>query len=244
MPSSNRKLNGAAIALILAASCASAPRWNQPIDTWGTMHSVMHEGRTEGKVELADVATAPNAIGIGALAGLAGEIVILDGDVWTSRALSDGARVETERTLRHDDQAALLVLTHVARWREHVLERDISASELDDRLRELAAESGLRDAETFPFVIRGELEHLDAHVLNGRCPYSGPGTKETDPIASARSFARGTLVGFYTLAEPGVLTHRGSRTHVHVVLDDREPFVGHVDAVRIRRGGRIALPDG
>ena len=96
--------------------------------------------------------------------------------------------------------------------------------------------------ETFPFVVRGELEELDAHVLNGRCPYAGPGSKETDPVTRARTRASGTLVGFYTELEPGLITHHGSRTHVHVLLEGDPAFVGHDDAVRIRRGARIGLP--
>jgi alpha-acetolactate decarboxylase len=231
-------------ALVVASvACAcSSPGWNEPVRTWGTMHAVMHDGRTEGKVRIADAVASPDAVGIGALAGLLGEIVIVDGVVWTSRVV-DAPRVDTEKGRRAGDEAALLAVTRVSRWSEHTLDRDLALEELGDYLRKLADASGLAHTATFPFLVRGDLDALDAHVLNGRCPYSGPGASQTDPVQSTLTRASGTLVGFYTELEPGILTHQGSRTHVHVLIEGTAPFVGHVDGVLIQRGARISLPE-
>lgn len=229
------------LSLALASSACRSSGWNEPVRTWGTMRAVMHDGRTEGKVRVADAVAAPHAVGIGALAGLSGEIVILDGNVWTSRVI-DAPRIETAKVVKPADEAALLAVTQVSRWSEHTLEHDLSAVDLDDRLRALADETGLPRVQTFPFVIRGELDELDAHVLNGRCPYVGSGPENTDPVRTPRAHANGTLIGFYTELEAGLLTHHGSRTHVHVLIEGAAPFVGHVDSVRIRQGARICLP--
>jgi acetolactate decarboxylase len=234
---------GCALAAALAACACSAPGWNEPVHTWGSMHAVMHDGETQGRVRVADASAGQHAVGIGALAGLAGEIVILDGDVWTSR-VEETTRIATGEGARPTDEAALLAVTRVPRWSERVLDRDLSLEELDLALRRMADEAGLVDVGTFPFVVRGDLEALDAHVLNGRCPYAGPGSSRTDPVRTSTPRAIGTLVGFYTDLEPGLITHRGSRTHVHVLIGGDSPFVGHVDGVRIRRGASIRLPLG
>jgi hypothetical protein len=84
------------IAWLGASACSSTP-WNEPVATWGTMREVMHDGRTEGRVRLGDAAAAPDAIGLGALAGLSGEIVILDGAVWTSRRTAIASRRRDSR---------------------------------------------------------------------------------------------------------------------------------------------------
>lgn len=209
--------------------------------TWGTMREVMHDGRTEGKVSISDAAASPHSVGIGALAGLAGEIAIIDGDVWISRATAP-PRIETTHGCSAGDRAALLAVTNVTSWNEIAIDRDVAPGELDSLLNSFAERNGLARCETFPFVIRGDFDDLDAHVLNGRCPYAGPGSSETDPVRAQTKSASGRLVGFFTRLEPGILTHHGSQTHVHVLLEGDTPFVGHVDAVRIRKGATLRLP--
>ena len=89
--------------------------------------------------------------------------------------------------------------------------------------------------------MRAELENLDAHVLEGRCPYA-PGEGGGEPLRRSFSAATGWLVGFYSNLGPGELTHPGEHVHVHVLIPGPEPFVGHVDSVGARKGAAIRLP--
>lgn len=228
------------IAIVAIQACATTS-WDGRVETWGTMHAVMHDGDTGGKVRLSNAIAHPHAFGIGALSGLTGEIAILDGVAWTSRVDAAGG-IETARSPRVDDQAALLAVAHVERWSAEEIEHDIALGDLGEYVRARAGGAGLERSSTIPFVVSGELDELDAHVLNGRCPYAGPGASGTEPVKGGRSRAQGTLVGFYTDGEPGRLTHQGQNTHVHVVLAGPSPFVGHVDGVRILSGASLSVP--
>jgi hypothetical protein len=230
----------ASIAIVAINACATTS-WDGRVDTWGTMHAVMHDGDTGGKVRVSDAISDPHAFGIGALSGLTGEIAILDGVAWTSR-VDDAGRVDTAPSARADDQAALLAVAHVEQWNRQPIERDVALGDLGEYVRARASDVGLEHASTIPFIVSGELDELDAHVLNGRCPYAGPGSSGTEPVKGGRSRAHGTLVGFYTAGEPGRLTHQGQNTHVHVVLAGPSPFVGHVDGVRILSGASLSVP--
>jgi hypothetical protein len=235
---------GVPLVAIAMVACASAS-WDGRVDTWGSMHAVMHDGDTQGRVRLSDAIADPHAFGIGALTGLSGEIAIVDGTAWTSRVDAAG-RIETSKALHFGDEATLLAVAHVAHWSTGPIEHDLALGELGEYVRRRADQLGLQRTLTFPFLITGDLDELDAHVLNGRCPYAGPGAgpdaAATAPVEDARARAHGTLVGFYTDGEAGKLTHRGERTHVHVVLEGVDPFVGHVDAARVLSGASLALP--
>lgn len=218
--------------VLLVAGCAS-PGWDGRIERWGTMREVMREGQTAGRVAVRSALT-PDAVGLGALAGLSGEIVVLDGVAWIGRADTERARVEPAAS---GDQAALLVLARVPAWRTVRVETDIVLDAFDPR------ELGALNALTIPFVAQGDFADVEMHVLRGRCPYAQDETRGDPPLRASLSNARGTLVGFWTREPPGVLTHHDSNVHVHIVMPGPEGLVAHVDAVRVLAGSRVLVPD-
>ena len=222
----------------LASSCASAG-WNGQIESWGSLRSVLREGDKAGKVALTDV-DSPFAVGIGALAGLEGEILIYDGSVWTSRA--DEAGRVTTRLAGQGDQAALLALAQVRSWRAFTTDRELALADLDSYLGELRAGAGLAHHETFPFILHGRVDGLATHVLAGRCPYAPGDTDGSQPARRTTDHADAVLVGLYTDLPPGVLTHHGAKTHVHALLRGELDYVGHVDDARIPSGTTLLLP--
>jgi hypothetical protein len=102
------------------------------------------------------------------------------------------------------------------------------------------------DAVTVPFVVEGALHELELHVLNGACPFRAAQGNDAGRAPLRRSFDRasGTLVGFVTDEPPGVLTHHGSRTHVHVLVESPERISAHVDRVTVAAGSVIRVPAG
>ena len=69
--------------IALLAACSSAPTWDGEIETYGTLHEVLRQGKDQGRVVVAEAATR-HTVGIGALAGLTGEVVVFEGQMYTS----------------------------------------------------------------------------------------------------------------------------------------------------------------
>jgi alpha-acetolactate decarboxylase len=228
----------AVAACSLASGCA-AERWNGEVESWGSLRSVLREGDKSGKVLLSEV-DSPFAVGIGALAGLEGEILIYDGSVWTSRADAQG-RVDT-RLAAQGDQAAFLALARVRSWRTFTTDRELTLADLDAYLGELRAGAGLGDRETLPFIVHGRVDGLAIHVLAGRCPYAPGDTDGSEPLRRTLDHTDAVLVGLYTDLPPGALTHHGAKTHVHALLRAEFDYAGHVDEARIPKGTTLLLP--
>lgn len=223
---------------ILFFSCA-APTWNGRVESWGTMREVMAEGQTQARVSLGDVPHTPGVVGIGTLTGLQGEIAIVDGVPWIARV--DGDRVESARGEHSGDHATLLAIADVRRWKTIAIDRDLAAADLDSFLSSSARDLGLGQ-RPWPFVIQGDLAGVEAHVLRGKCPYAGPVDAEHAPIRRTFALVRGRLIGFYAPDAVGELVHHGQSTHMHVLVEDPDVFVGHVDTAGVRAGAWLLVP--
>jgi len=70
----------------------------------------------------------------------------------------------------------------------------------------------------------------------------GEGPPETEPVRRVIPIAHGRLVGFYTGLEPGMLTHKGEKTHVHLLVKEGESIAAHIDDLRIGAGAVLRLP--
>jgi hypothetical protein len=228
------KLLSSLCALLLAA--CSAPAWDGQVQVHGSLREV-HAGSTEGRVALASI-RSPHAVGIGVLADMAGEVLVYGGEVWTAR-VGDG-RVQVERGARPAERAAFLALADVPEWRAFSPLGELTLETLEQALASLLAQTETESREVVPFALEGELASLDAHVVAGACPASGVAGPE--PVRRHWERVSARLVGFFSERPPGELTHAGTRTHVHVLVAGAEPFVGHVDAVKISARTRIFVP--
>jgi len=222
--------------IVLLAACSSAPTWDGEVETYGTLHEVLRLGEDQGRVVVAEAA-GPHTVGLGALEGLGGEVVIFEGQMYTGRVESD--RVVSDRG-SESDEAAFLAVAEVTEWDELSIAHTVSLHNLGLLLEGIAAENAFGEFDTFPFVIEGELLNLESHVINGSCPIANP--DGPPPARQSAERAHGRLVGFYTTLPPGTLTHHGSPLHVHVVLAGKKPLVAHVDDVRITAGSTLLVP--
>jgi hypothetical protein len=145
------------------------------------------------------------------------------------------------------DQATLLTLAHVERWRDADLGRAAADGELESAIESIARAAGLDTREPFAFIIEGELTALTMHVINGECPMAGSGD-EAGPHAPYRPRldrpTRGRLIGFYATGREGEMTHHGTRTHAHAVLQyEGRTITGHVESVSVAAGAAVRVPD-
>ena len=235
MPHRNRTFF-CATALMLCG-CASPPSVQQ----YGAMREVLREGRTQPRIALQDVTCQPGAIAVGALAGLGGEITIVNGKTWVARSNGGGVEV-TGPTTSLDDQATLLTTSHVASWINVPLPNGGGGRRLEDMVAEVALKHGIDATKPFPFIIDGRFIELDIHVIAGSCPIANPNGEPPWRYAATAPVA-GLLVGFHALNQNGVMTHHGSNVHVHAIIGDQDDIVtGHVDHVIVEPGAVLRLP--
>lgn len=232
----------------LASCAAPAPITAPRVQAFGSLREIVREGRRDGVVALTDAfggaLPGRHACGVGALAGLRGEVTLLEGRWWLTYPAARGDGTRTTHDAR-GEQAALLVVAEVPRWREVVLEEDVPFAALAGRLAALAAEHGLDPEVPFPFVIEGELLAARWHVIDGRRLAPGPSSHSAHVSAGHPGGAervRASVVGFHSRRHHGVFTHHGDDLHLHVVFADPEATAHLDDAAAIAKGAVVRLP--
>ncbi|HEX6811325.1 MAG TPA: acetolactate decarboxylase [Planctomycetota bacterium] len=234
--------------LLAACAAGSDPKpaahrtsWDGQVKAWGALRAMFHEGQTGPTVSLATLLPDPDLFAVGALAGLAGEVTVLEGRVYLSYPAGETARTETPA--RTDAAATLLVASRVPAWRPVTTREAIRFEQLDDAIAALATSAGI-PGERFPFLVEGDVEDLQWHVIDGTRLPAGT-TSHQDHLEAAvkgkRDRGPATLVGFYSEKDQGVFTHMGSRTHIHCVVQG-PVATGHVDHVVIPAGSIVKFP--
>ncbi len=227
------------------AAVGNPRSWDGEVRVHGALRAMFHEGRTGATVTLESMLPNPDLYAVGALADLSGEVTVVGGKVYLS--YPEGAEgLRTETTTRTNAAATLLVAAEVPAWRSVVTEHLILFNELDEEIAKIATSAGMSLHERFPFLVVGDFEDLQWHVIDGRRLTAGAASHQDHLAAAAKirlDRASATLVGFYSASDQGVFTHMGSKTHIHCALD--EPLsTGHVDHVIIPVGTTVKLPAG
>lgn len=222
--------------------------WDGQVVQHGRMHEVIGQQKHGGRVRLSDAVKRPHFFAVGALEGLAGEVTILDGKVFATEVVSktEIAPIDSEGAA----SAALLVGSHVSTWTEHTVGESVPRSQLDDFLEKTAARAGLDTSKPFVFTVNGQLQDLQMHVIRGACPVhakrSGVKLPEgQQPHVSSVAETNGVLVGVFAKDAAGNITHPGTSTHVHAILEvegSGKRVTGHVDHVSIGAGALLRLP--
>ncbi len=232
----------AAAAVLLSACRSASPAPDAGVRGWGTLREALRDGEVQGRVDL-DEAAGDGVWGVGALEGLAGEVTIVDGDVWVT--VVDGGSPSTTIGSGAGARATVLAAARVAEWIDVPVPDAVDAADLDAFVESAARAHGLDTGTPFVFRVEGALTDLRLHVIAGECPMRARALGETlttPPYELAVAKASGGLVGVYAEESAGELCHRGSRTHVHAVLTDGVLLTGHVEAVGIAPGAVLRLP--
>ena len=195
-----------------------------------------HHGDHRGRVPLDSLADWPGLYAAGPLAGMGGEVTVIDGQ-WYLTRVENGA-MATERVAR--GEAGFLVWSEVLAWQEPVtVDRSIDGlSELDRLVDRLAREHGIDTLRPFPFRLIDAPADLTVHVL---APAESPDAGHLDSaLVTRREGESVNLIGFFSSDHAGVFTHRGSRIHVHALLP--EGHGAHVDRLRLIAPFKLSLP--
>lgn len=237
------KAGGLAFLLLGCAPACRAPQaaaWDGELASWGTMRAVLRDGDDRARVALVDLAR-DDIHALGALAGLAGEITIVDGEVWITRGHPE--RPTTTRGPAGDAAATLLFACEVRAWREIPVEQDVPAAELDAFIERCAARAGLDPTRPFPFQVEGRLTELALHVVADECPLRARARgAPTDAFELRTDALDGRLFGIFAPDSAGVVCHAGARNHVHALLETPAVLTGHVESCGLAAGSVLRLP--
>ncbi|MBL8326264.1 MAG: hypothetical protein JNJ89_15035 [Rubrivivax sp.] len=240
----------AAAAVVLAA-CAAAPL-PAGFTHAGSFQQMMHSGEVGGRVTLAALATPPGTWGVGATAGLKGELLVADGRMLVSPGTAaDGA----VRAPLPGEQAVLYAAATVKGWAEAAVPADMDQAAFEAFVADQARQRGIDLAQPFVFQVQGSYPQLRWHVVTGEKPaavgqggsHGGHGAQvgHANAATGMKVFHNpgrsGLLVGIYSgAALEGVVSHPGERFHVHYASADLG-VSGHVDAYAVARGATLKL---
>jgi alpha-acetolactate decarboxylase len=216
----------------------------------GHFQRMMHTGDTGGQVSLAALPQQPGTWGVGATAGLKGEIVQIDGRLLVTPGSDAQGRV---RAPQADEQAVFFAGGRVQEWRDVAVPRDMDQAAFEAFVQEQAKRLGLVLDQPFVFRVEGRFPHLLWHVVTGeKSPggghgvQSGHGAGHANQLSDMRLFrqpgASGQLIGVYSgAALEGVVSHPGERLHVHFA-DPGVTVSGHVDRYSVAAGAVLKMP--
>jgi len=202
----------------------------------GVLHEIMMEQKIGANAALDDFKKTPNLYALGALKGLTGEILIMNGDPVNS--FSKGKEIIFDRSF--SKEATLLVYSTVKTWTRVDLNLNTSGlMELQSIINQEALKAGIDINKAFPFLIKGKLSQIEWHIINAT------EAKEQSHEAFKKAGLKGVsneidaqILGFYSQNHEGVFTHRGSFLHMHFI-DKEETKMGHVDNLKVN--GTISL---
>lgn len=225
--------------LLVAIACNIQAQQQVAVEHYGVLKEIMMEQKIDANVDLSKFKGIPNFYAIGALAGLAGEVLIIDGKVINGIATKGDLRIERD----FDKSATLLVTSEVQEWVEISININVQNLESIQTIIEKEAKRlGLKTNEAFPFMIKGKVKNIDWHVINASeaTEQSHEAFKKAG-ISRSTENVNGEILGFYSEQHEGIFTHHGSFLHVHYV-NSAETEMGHVDNLVINGEVKLLLP--
>ena len=228
------------ILVALLSSCRQEQQQTGLVEHYGVLREIMMELKLEANVDLADLKDKANLYALGALEGLSGEVMVLDGKAYKT-SISEQNETITDQNM--SGGASLLVTAQVEEWTEVTINTVLhNISELEAQLKELARQNGIDTNRPFPFMLEGEISYLKSHVINapGASERSHEAFKQSGVVTESNG-KESIILGFYSEQHQTVFTHHDSFIHAHA-LRGNPVYAAHVDEITIQPGPILKLP--
>ncbi len=205
----------------------------------GAMKNVMMNGDLSAHADI-DTLNKTHLYGLGPVAELKGEIMILDGKVYTTAKDSTKFLNQQNKV----SKAALLVYSNVEKWRAISINLTINSyTELEKLVETTAKDNGYDTELPFAFKINAAPVKVAYHVIDWK-----KGVEHT--MENHKQFAYAgeianvplSMLGFYSKHHQSIFTHHTTFMHVHI-LDEKTNTVGHLDDLEINGLLTIYLPE-
>lgn len=222
----NRKFACLFLAFVFAACNANK---SFEVDYYGALKNAMKQNDLSSHISSDDL-DLTNFYALGALEGLKGELLILNGEVYTS-IQKDTLR--TKVIINKPDQfsANFMVGARIDEWSSFEIPFDVKTkTELEEFVAKTGLEYGIDSTAAFPFLIEGLTTSISWHVVN----WNKEDTVHThEKHVKSGAYASGlgekvTVLGFYSNQHHGIFTHHSSNIHLHV-LNENKTIMGHLD---------------
>lgn len=227
--------------IVLAVSCRTGTRNSNAtaIYHFGNLDSIM-KGHIKAVYNLDSLLDKKNLYALGAMDSLAGEIQIFDSKPFHSTMEGDSVIVGS----RASQDACLLIYAQIDEWRNISLPMSVTNQEAlvgfleyDEQL------SQIKTDKPFIFLIEGEVEQLDWHILK---------KPQEDGLAELNDHKKNAgvgslqdlnveILGVYSKEHKGIFTHHNLPVHMHFKTSDGS-LAGHVDEVEFGPDMRLRLP--
>ncbi len=205
----------------------------------GAMKNIMMKGDLSAHVSL-DTLDKSHLFGLGPVPGLKGEILILDGIVYTSSKNGNQLINQQDKV----SKAAMLVYSHVEKWKAVSSKTKISSYAELEKLIETTAKANGYDIEIpFAFKVEAILEEASYHVIDWKdgAIHTMDNHKEFAYLGKFEN-SKSILLGFYSIRHQGIFTHHTTNMHIHL-LAEKTNTVGHLDDIQINGPITIYLPE-
>ena len=209
---------------LLFVSCNNF-RNSSSIEVVGKMRDVMWKGDLAGEIST-DSLSYPNAYGLGPLESLKGEVLLFEGQTFTSKVIDSNIHQVTQ------------VNSAKAPFFVYSKESNLNSSSVGPTELSLKSTEELIDSLYFdydkPLLVRidGVFENLTIHSVN-----LPEGSSVSSPDEAHKGLTQynykninGTIVGFFSRKHQAIFTHHDSYFHAHFISDNRS-VMGHVDSV-------------
>lgn len=244
------RISSAFAAAFMAAGMVHAAQ-DGMVEYAGEQRTIFSSGKALPTVSVTDMTKCADAYGVGAVAGLDGEITIHQGKPYVTKVRGEGFTLDHGSA--HD--AVFAVWTCQTKWREEPIPANVVGyPDLQAFVKARAAAAGIDTGKPFPFRISGTPAEVQWHI-NVDLTEGKPITRELFAKSKAGYVAKGRameIVGFYSETQlgvfisayaPAIKEESGQKNfiHLHLVTQDGAA-AGHIDDILLAPGMVLRLP--
>ncbi|HRH88457.1 MAG TPA: acetolactate decarboxylase [Rubrivivax sp.] len=223
------------------------------VEYHGSQKTIFDTGKAEKVVPVGAMSGAGDLHGVGAVAGLDGEITVLRGKPFVTKVRGPGDAYTMDNGTGH--HATFAVWARVSAWTEQPVPAEIkSYLDLQSFVKARAAAAGIDASKPFPFQLAGAPAEVKWHInvdLTGGKPIDTALFVKSKANYVARNEPM-EIVGFFSEQHGGVFTsayvpaipaNSGIRNalHIHMVTRDGKA-AGHIDNLTLAPGMVLRLP--
>lgn len=210
----------------------------------GSLKNIMENNDLSAHVDLDTLSDLSNLYAVGALEGLKGEVIIIDGKPLIIKV--DNEDDDNDYTIDNsfDHKAVFLAYAQITEWQEIEIPVEVKTKyDLKRFLKKQAKGRGIPENKAFPFLIEGMISSFTWHIIDW---------DESDSVHTHEKHKKSglyhgkieemvQLVGFHSEKHHGIFTHQSSDVHMHVVYKDHS-FGAHLDDCILGEGMILKIP--
>ena len=217
--------------LILISYVTLAQQTTNKVKIVGQMKNVMWKGQLYGNIALDTIVEKTNLYGLGPVAYLTGEIMIIDGKSYKSTVISDTTMMVEET---YDIKAPFFGYANISKWTEQTLPDSIQTiPQLETYLEKMTKNA----AQPYLFKLTGAVELATIHIVN--LPKDSEVSSPDEAHKGQKNYElkneQADIIGFFSTVHQAIFTHHDTFLHMHLMTSDRQKM-GHLDNVTFKKG--------